>query len=207
MLDGNVIPSTVESWWVDEDISTIRLPKIPSGSHEIQLTYEYGLMTNLERIYILGDFGVEIRGTKATITASQLSKFQFGDWTQHELPFYAGNVIYNCDFEHSGGQAVLEVPRFVAPLLSVEVDGQVLGKIAFQPHSLKLGMLSEGKHKLSITSYGNRENAFGPLHMPTGTTVFIGPQAWRTEGPIWHNEYAIQPMGILQQPRIIAIKQ
>ncbi|KAH8761352.1 family 2 glycoside hydrolase [Hyaloscypha sp. PMI_1271] len=207
MLDGNVIPSTVESWWVDEDISTIRLPKIPSGSHEIQLTYDYGLMTNLERIYILGDFGVEIRGTKATITASQLSKFQFGDWTQHELPFYAGNVIYNCDFEHSGGQAVLEVLRFIAPLLSVEVDGQVLGKIAFQPHSLKLGMLSEGKHKLSITSYGNRENAFGPLHMPTGTTVFIGPQAWRTEGPIWHNEYAIQPMGILQQPRIIAMKQ
>ncbi|KAF8847655.1 hypothetical protein BDZ45DRAFT_811420 [Acephala macrosclerotiorum] len=207
MLDGNVVPSTVESWWVDEDIATVKLPKFQSGSHELQLTYEYGLMTNLERVYILGDFGVEIRGTKAIITASQLSKFEFGDWTQQGLPFYAGNVIYNCNFDHSGGEAVLNVPRFVAPLLSVEVDGEVRGKIAFQPRSLKLGTLSEGKHKLSITSYGNRENAFGPLHMPTGTTVFIGPQAWRTEGPIWHDEYAIQPMGILQQPQLIAIKK
>lgn len=97
---------------------------------------------------------------------------------------------------------MLEVPRFVASLLSVEVNGEVLGKIAFQPRSLKLGTFSKGKHKVSMTSYGNRENAFGPLHMPTETTVFIGPQAWRTEGPAWHDEYAIQPMGILQQPRI-----
>jgi hypothetical protein len=56
ILDGLIVPSAVESWRVDEELHTVKLPSISSGSHKIELTYAYGLMTNLERIYILGDF-------------------------------------------------------------------------------------------------------------------------------------------------------
>ena len=135
------------------------------------------------------------RGTKATIHPSQLSKLSFGDWTQQGLPAYVGNMTYNCEFDHRGGPAVLDVPRFSAPLLSVQLNGQPHGKIAFQLHSRDLGEVPQGTHRLWITSFGNRENAFGLLHMPIGTTVFVGPQAWRTEGAAWYDEDAIQAMG------------
>lgn len=56
-----------EGYWVDEAITKTALPSFKAGTHEIRLKVPFGLRTNLERIYILGDFGVQSRGRTAAI--------------------------------------------------------------------------------------------------------------------------------------------
>ena len=89
-INGTIVPSTSSGWWVDEDIHTIALPAIPVGSSVIELSYKFGLMTNIERVYLLGDFAVSLRGRKSSLSALDLSSLDFGDYTHQGLPFYAG---------------------------------------------------------------------------------------------------------------------
>lgn len=205
-LDGAPIVVESSGYWVDECISTIPLPPILAGSHELILSLPFGPATNLERVYILGEFGVDLRGRKATIVPLALEKLAVGDYTRQGLPFYVGNVHYDFTLRVDGTglqRTAIQVPRFVAPLLAVQLNGRDVGAIAFQPHSLDLGELSGGEYKLQITAYGNRDHAFGALHLPDGLTKWYGPDAFRTAGEWWSYEYTIREMGVLTAVRVL----
>jgi hypothetical protein len=202
-LDDQVVPRDVTGWWVDQSIQTIWLPPLPVGVHELVITRPFGASTALEWCYLLGDFGVEVRGRHSRIVAPP-HELAFGDWTRQGLPFYGGNVTYHCTIEGDGGPLALRVPKFKAPVLSVAMDGRRAGTIAFAPFQLDLGALAPGTHTLAITAYGNRVNTFGALHNANERTTWYGPPAWRTTGDDWAYEYQLRPMGILAAPQLVA---
>jgi hypothetical protein len=92
------------------------------------------------------------------------------------------------------------VPHFKATLLSVQLDGQAAGPIAFSPYCCELGQLSHEEHHLDITAFGNRVNAFGCIHNANHQMEWIGPNAWRTIDNEWSYEYQLKKMGILSDP-------
>ena len=100
------------------------------------------------------------------------------------------------------GELIIEVPQFRAPLLSISLDGEEKGKIAFAPYVLSLGWVEKGEHSIDITAYGNRVNAFGAVHNCDDTYFWFGPNAWRTTGNQWSYEYRLKPAGILISPRV-----
>ena len=201
-VDGQQVPSVVTGWFVDEAIQTVRLPRLDPGTHRIVLTMAYGRKTNLEWCYLLGDFGVVVQGRHASIGAP-VRQLAFGAWTRQGLPFYAGNVTYHCAVESMGAEIAISAPKFKAPLLSVALDSQAVGKIAFAPFQLELGTLSTGQHALDITAYGNRVNTFGCVHNANEKTYWFGPNAWRTLGDEWSYEYQLKPMGLLVAPQVM----
>jgi hypothetical protein len=212
VLDGTSIPFQPDGFghWVDESISTIPLPSFSAGPHELILTLPFGPSSNLERVYLLGDFGVDLRGRKPTIVPLELEMLAIGDYTRQGLPFYAGNVHYDFVLRikgqgtgNQGTRTAIQIPRFAAPLLAVQLDENDVGKIAFQPHVLDLGDLAEGDHKLRITAYGNRDHAFGAVHLPDGLTKWYGPDAFRTAASWWSYEYTIREMGLLTAVRVM----
>jgi len=188
-----------DGYWVDENIHTLRIPgsTIRACENEVVLEVPFNILTNLERIYILGPFLVHLEGHRPTLhpITRQLT---FGSLTSQGLPFYAGNVTYHLAFSiphhptstqsksKTKSIATLHVPNFISPLLTVSAtaSGQRLGRIAFQPRSLELGDLRAGeRHEVSVTAYGNRNNAFGHVHL----AVDIGwcePNMWRSISPI-----------------------
>ena len=211
VLNGIKTPSEVSGWWVDEDIKTISLPCIPLGESILELTYAFGMMTNIERVYLLGDFGVRICGDKVVMTSLQNESLAFGDWTRQGLPFYAGNIIYECEFEVPPGvdgeketELAVSIPHFVSPVLAISLNGKPAGHIIIEPRMLLLPALSPGvRNKLTITAYGNRENSFGTLHLPDGVTTWFGPNEFRTDRPGWYvREWNVKRMGILSAPTL-----
>ena len=56
-------------------------------------------------------------------------------------------------------------------------------------------------HRLDVTAYGNRVNAFGAVHNANEKLTWFGPQAWRQTGAAWAYEYQLRPMGVLVAPR------
>jgi hypothetical protein len=204
-LDGKEVPATRTGWWVDEDISTVSVvgdgETLVRGQHVLELEIPYGITTNIERLYLLGQFSVDVRGAEATISGPlDLSRLRFGDWTRQGLPFYAGNVVYHCSFRSNGEEIAVELPQLTAPVASVLVDGKAKHTVAFYPYVARLGVIAADNHTLEITCFGNRENAFGPLHLVPGKTEYISPNAWRTDLDWWMDEYNIKPMGLLQTP-------
>ena len=207
--NGAPVPFEPSGWWVDENIKTISLPALPAGTSLLEIVYPFGLMSNLERLYLLGNFSVSLRGREACLGSLDVTYLRFGDYTRQGLPFYAGNVTYHCRFdvpeskEQPRPEVAISVPQFVAPLLSLSVDGQSAGNIITEPRMLVLPPLDPGTHSLSITSFGNRENSFGTIHLPDEVTTWFGPNEFRTDRPgWWMNEYNVKRMGVLTVPQV-----
>jgi hypothetical protein len=139
-----------------------------------------------------------LSGVRATLT-EPVRELAFGDWVPQGLPFYAGNVTYHCTVRGTGAETKVEVSKFKSPLLSVSLDGNLAGKVAFAPFEVGLGKLS-GTHRLDITAYGNRINAFGPIHHTKEDLNWVGPYAWRSGDAWWAYEYQLKRMGVLVAP-------
>lgn len=202
-LDGHAITPKRTGWWVDKDISRIRLCKgLSRGPHVLELVIPFGRVSNTEWVYLLGDFGVELRASRATITPLDQSRLFWGDLTRQGLPFYGGNVTYACDFSlRSADEVVVEFPRFHAPVITVQL-GSIKRTVASPPYIADLGSVEAGTHSLVVTCFGDRHNAFGALHLTPGKTWWCSPNEWRTEGDYWQDEYNILPFGIEVAPRI-----
>lgn len=195
-LDGNLISNAPIGWWIDQAISRVVLPELKAGSHQLRLTIPFTRKTELEAVYLLGDFGVRVSGTQARII-NPVRSLNWGDWTAQGLPFYGGNVIYHARLAPLASRSKLQFPKFQNPLLSIDHNGTRIGTVAFAPYEIEL---PENIDRLDITAYGNRSNTFGPLHHTNRDLKWIGPGAWRTTGDQWQDAYSLRAMGILTPP-------
>lgn len=222
-FDGIPVDFEDCGWWTDESLRTTLFPEIRKGSHELLLRIGYTRSTDLERCFLLGDFGVEMRGDEARLTAP-VRELVWGDATHQGLPFYGGNITYCCSFElpeaqeldvripsrstsyagSNDNQTPREVPfaGYRGTLASVSLDGCEKGDLAFAPYQCSLGRVEAGNHTLELKLYGSRVNSQGTLHL-TFRTLWTGPNAWRSEGDHFSYEYHLQPFGVFVAPRLL----
>lgn len=196
------VEAKVQGWYVDESIKKISLPDLRIGVNILCITMPFHSKTNLEWCYLLGNFGVAVQG-RYTELCDFPNIILYGDWTRQGFPFYAGNLTYHCLIESDGSEMFVQIAKFHNPVLAVTLDGESMGQIAFEPNRISLGKVEKGIHKLDITAYGNRINAFGAVHNCVENYKWYGPNAWRTTGIDWAYQYQLKSMGILVTPQII----
>lgn len=201
--NGVNVESLVTGWYVDYDIKTIKLGSVQKGTNILELGIPFDGLVQVENVYLLGDFGVYLRGRCARLV-EPVKTIAFGDICIQGLPFYGGNLTYHIDLELSrpADSVEIQVSKFRASVIRGKIDGMDLGRIAFSPYILKTGPLEVGHHLLELTVFGNRVNTFGPLHNCDQTEIWIGPNAWRSTGTSWCYEYQLKPMGILISPQV-----
>ncbi|KAF7856049.1 hypothetical protein EAF04_010005 [Stromatinia cepivora] len=208
--DTKLNSQEADGWWVDEDIQTLKIPAntIKGGTNTLTISFPFGILTNIERLYLLGEFSI---GTKHGRYHLEPPKtILWGDITKQGLPFYAGNLTYVCYVSlpptSPDTNIYLSVPEFSSPVLVVALADteQKLGCIAFQPRMLDITSLGPGTHKIAITAFGNRYNSFGHIHLPDGLTNGCSPDIWRTAGDWWTDNYNVKPIGILECPSLKA---
>lgn len=202
-FNGEKIDNTPDGWYTDRSIKTVKLPKISKGSNEILVEIPYNSKVNVEAMYLLGDFSVEVKGSTIKLK-SPVKEIGFGDITRQGLPFYGGNVKYIMEIETAEGELSIQIPQFKNPLIKVTIDGKEAGIVAYSPYVVKT-LVSAGKHRMEFTAFGNRVNTFGTLHNCDKSVTWFGPNAWRTEGVRWSYEYQLRATGILVAP-IIELK-
>lgn len=205
-LNGEVVDNAVTGWYVDKSIKTVKLPKINKGKNIIDITLPFGKRTNVEWCYLLGDFGVEVRGRLKKLTKSA-DKLAFGSIINQGLPFYGGCVTYKAKMNFAGGDAELWVPHYSGALAEVFIDGKPCGEIIYPPYKLKLENVSAGVHNVDIKLYTNRRNSFGCVHLADTKRDWIGPNAWREEDCEWSYEYILRNIGVLSTPVVYSLKK
>ena len=202
-LNGTEAQKQILGYYVDPSIEIIALPEVREGENKLVLEVDYHQKTNLENLFVLGDFDVELSGSHAAIRRQRDSLF-IGDITRQGMPFYTGSLEYTFYFSTAddGAEYEVRIPNWKAPLLSVWVDGEKKGPIAFSPHRKKIGRLRNGMHQLTVCVYGNRFNGFGTLHNANDNYVWYGPDSYRTEGDDWTDVYRVRETGIMSAVEI-----
>lgn len=66
-LNDQSVDVTSIGYYVDEAISVIQLPNLTVGKNELRLQIGFHQKINLESMYLLGDFGVELCGTETAL--------------------------------------------------------------------------------------------------------------------------------------------
>ncbi len=198
-FNGKTVDNTITGEYVDISIFKVNLPNIVKGENELIITYPFGESSNLESVFILGEFGVNLSGTKATITALP-EKIGFGDITSQGFPFYGGNITYKMDVEVKNNQFKVVASDFMGALVCAKLDGKEIGKIAYPPYLASAQNVENGKHTLELTLYGHRYNTFGPVHLVNEKESWHGPNAWRSTGFNWSYEYVLRKIGLFKAP-------
>ena len=199
VFNGAEVANDIIGWYTDKDVKTIALPDIKAGKNFLEITWPFGNRTNTEWCYILGSFGVKVTGKIKTLVPLP-EKLAFDNIVHQGLPFYGGNITYHLEVE--GDSMLVEATRYKGALIGVSVDGERKGRIVYPPYNLEISGLGEGIHKVDITLFGNRYNAFGPVHLVDEKESWHGPTAWRSDEENWTYEYVLRKVGILSSPII-----
>ncbi len=209
VLNGEAVDNAKVGYFVDKEIHTCKLPKIIKGENVLEISMPFGVRTDAENCFVLGNFGTAYRGREVSIT--ELPKdIAFGDVVHQGFAFYGANIEYNSEFDLDEDSAVeFEISYYRGALVKVDVDGKEIGYIWKSPFRLETEVLPAGNHKVTYTLYGNRYNTFSALHtlLADKKEVYIGPDYWRSSGFGWSYEYNTRPMGILKTPVINKIKK
>jgi len=199
IVNGEAVTAKPEGWFTDKCIGTVAIPEIKPGENTIEVTLPFGRRTNVEWCYLLGDFGVEIAGSRRTITAKP-EKLGFDDITRQLLPHYTGNIAYHVPVTTAGGGLRVTVPHYSGAMVRVELDGKPVGHMVCPPYTVDIGKVEAGEHQLDFVLLNTRENAFGPLHYADTVRKRSSPDKWRSQDAFWSDSYRLVPAGIRTAP-------
>ena len=200
--------------WLPIDITGLT----KEGDNEIELYYKefkygdatvhqpqwrrYG--TELEAVYLVGDFSVVSKDTgrkakcpqlkqfgakptktnyisKADLAISNPTSLKYGNQTINGLPFYAGRVAYTKKVEFGklnvGERAIIKLGDLDAPVAQVFVDGKDAGVIKNEPFELDITKYVNGTSaEVKVVLYATLRNLMDAPHNIMGEIYSIWPQ-------------------------------
>ena len=192
----------INDFWVDECFKRMEIPAgvLKTGENTVTVETEFLRTTNLEALYLVGDFGVQLDGHRRTLT-SLPETLAVGNLEKSGLPFYTGEVTYRltpdryADFAFSG-RVFLSAASFTGSLLKVRVEGEDPILLPWDPFEADVtDALAAGK-TIDVTVVGTRRNVFGPLHMNPPIASSYGPGSFVTEGNAWSDDYVLIDSGL-----------
>ena len=138
----------------------------------------------------MGEFGVSLRGSAATICKLP-ETLALGDVTGQGLPFYSGSISYHTGIRDR--RVSVALGDCYGAVSKAEGDSHT-EYIAFAPYeSAVFDCMGELKIVVSLT----RRNTFGPLHLTSVLSPSYGPETFLTSGADYTDSYCLIPQGIL----------
>jgi hypothetical protein len=201
-LNGHPLSTSVATdWWVDPAFRRIVLPAgaLKVGANQLEVTAYFRSDVNIEALYLLGDFGVRLNGTKKSIVALP-PRIAPVDAASQGLPFYSGTITYRIPVPIRAGskeRLFIETPKFEAACIKVRDGNSGARMIAWQPYKVSF---TGGIVDLDVVL--TRRNTFGPLHLVPKNPEYYVPVYFVTEGAQWTQDYQLYPAGLLEPPVI-----
>lgn len=169
-INDHRIEPLKDEWWLDRAFGVFEIgPLVKTGENRITLKAKpFTIHTELEPIYILGDFGVgnAAKGFKIVPAAGLL----LGAWKDQGLPLYSGTVAYKKTIDLRAedigrGRFIVELGSWKGAEAQVFVNDKPAGVIAFAPFRLDVtDFVSPGSNEVKVAVCGTLKNTLGPFH-------------------------------------------
>ncbi len=209
-LNGCLLNTDTDcGWWTDKSLRKIRVPPslFRGGDNELLLRCNYDENhPGLETVFLLGNFGVKVKGADAVVTGLP-STLRPGSWVGQSLAFYSGSVTYlrRVKLAVKGKERLfVRATDFDGVAVRVWVNGRVAGTAGWEPYEVEITELCEGETALlGIEVLGHRRNSHGPLHHTTRDIQFFGPDQFTSTGREWSDAYQLVPVGLKGSPKLV----
>jgi hypothetical protein len=219
-VNGQPVAGKDAGWWTDISFRKLDIGvAVQAGRNEVVLSGTFGRDTELESVYVIGDFGVAGRRLReenrlngqvfdryapdfcltdlpAGVQAKS-GRVAAVDLTAQGLPFFAGRVTLRqrVTLPPLDGRTLLDVHNLRAALAHVRVNGRPAGTIAWQPHQVDVSeALKAGENVIEIELVGTLRNLLGPHHLNKGDLHRTGPMDFRDKNR-WTDDYILVPFG------------
>jgi hypothetical protein len=160
------------------------------GIHEVEknkLTYD----TELESIYITGDFGVSmksdyrygerrcIHGGRNFSIIKRPESVDIAKITESGFWFFSGKMELTQEIfveKQENTNYCISLLRLNAPAARLFINGKFAGLFGFAPYKTDVTeLLVNGKNKIAIEMLSGNRNLLGPHHKPYGESYSVGP--------------------------------
>ncbi len=190
-------------FWVDICFKTMPVPRnaLKLGKNVVTAKTIFGRTSNVEAVYVLGDFGVKTDGNKKHITKLP-ENTGFGNLKDYSLPFYSGCVTYKinksslpCVNVNCGERLFIGVENFAGAMVKVSsADGS---REVLLPWKKQMADVTDFEGDfINVTLVCTRRNTFGPLHLVPAITPHYVPDLFLTEGESFSTDYVLTDSGI-----------
>lgn len=169
-INGQKITPLKDRWWLDRAFGIFDIGAfVKPGNNRVMLkSSPFTIHSELEPIYVLGDFGLagQVKGFKLVPS----SELKLGAWNTQGLPLYPGPMSYKKTYylrmnELRKNRFFVELGRWLGAAAEVKVNGKSAGVIACQPFRLDVtDFLTLGNNDVSVMVYGTLKNTLGPFH-------------------------------------------
>ena len=180
-----------------------------AGNNTVVVSFPYDCLSEIEPIYVTGDFGVRLDDQEPVIT-SRATTLSTGSWVQQGLPFYSGEITYQIPFDApvNAGCVRLRLRNAQATLFRLRVNGEDAGKILWSPYESDLTpYVIAGANLLELTVIGSRQNTFGPLHdrQSDGEGAVASPEHYQNEAFL-REQWSLHDYGIMGGIELVAVQ-
>jgi len=226
-------------YWIDRAFLPIDIaPHIRLGQNTIELTTQFRALpeaqfalsrlfekregTELESIYLTGDFAVQSKRSRnpaapqcirlaPSFSIAREIQTSSGNLVDDGYPFYAGRISLidqvEVDAPDPGEKAVLVLPSIdAAALVKVHVNGTTAGTVWHPPYEIDItSLLTGGRTEIEIELFSTLRNLLGPHHRLSGEP----DQCWEIDyyqsDPVddehqrrvfWTDDYSVLNLGI-----------
>lgn len=169
-VNGQQTEPLTGQWWLDRVFGVFEIGDLSRpGRNGITLEASlFTIHTELEPVYLLGDFGLESaeRGFRLAPAAA----LTLGPWSEQGRPLYPGGVSYTKTYTLSRPDTgkehiVVRLGRWLGSVAEVRVNGTSAGNIVCAPYELDItDHLSSGPNTVGVIVFGTLKNALGPHH-------------------------------------------
>ncbi len=204
-INGMPLTNTdTNDFWVDDCFKKMYIPKsaLKLGTNTVTAETDFMRTTNLEALYLIGDFGVSLDGHTRTLT-SRPTVTRLANLDAIAMPFYTGEITYRITPEHyasislSDGDRVKLCPTaFSGGLVRVQVEGMEEQRLVWDPYEADVTDAVRAGKDILVTVVGTRRNVFGPLHFAPRFDGAYGPGHFVTGGDAWTDDYALIDSGL-----------
>lgn len=190
-------------FWIDDCFKKMWISKdrLRLGENVITLRTDFSRLTNIEALYLVGDFGVRI-GAEWNQLTHLSEKIGGENLSSYGLPFYTGEITYYISAEMYKNvctpvetQIYLTMKSPYASLYKVACCGEE--KVVYwDPYQVDVTEAIAKGEPLEVTVVPSRRNTFGPLHLRPTVCGSYSPHSYVTEGESWSDSYELLDNGL-----------
>ena len=194
----------LNDWWADNAFVKTPVPEgaLRLGENVVEIEVEFKRTTNVEALYLLGNFGVRAGADCVNTVTSLPGTLPLNGTAERGLPFYTGRITYEIPasryadcVDESARRVKLRVPRAVGALTAVD-DGKRTQRLFCEPFEADVTGAVRAGRTLKLTLVNTRRNVFGPMHVLPAECRVCGPEHFVTDGDQWSDSYTFVPAGL-----------
>ncbi|MHB9029114.1 MAG: hypothetical protein ACYC9O_10115, partial [Candidatus Latescibacterota bacterium] len=207
-INGKTVETSAGKWHIDRKFPACTITEhVVPGKNIIRATTDFLWDTEIENIYLAGDFAVGPEGEGFPLLKEQ-ETLDTGSWVAQGYPFYPGALTYRMEFELDRVEPYryeLDLSAAKGSMLMVTVNGTEVGALAFPPFRGEItGALQQGANSLEVEVIGTLRNTLGPLHYDVEHPEWVGPREFSDEEH-WTDSYKFAPYGFIGEPKMVKI--